>query len=133
MDVETNFVQVYSDGFFACVKDLRYVYSIKMLGFFLGKTDGHGVFDIKRRTVEEFSRNVGFSGVDGRAMTSQQAYMYVNDLMDNRLVVKLGKGTYQLNPFVLWRGDARDRLDAVKSIRAGDDYSSYHKNHNPKQ
>lgn len=113
IEIDDSYTQVYD-----CLAKLSFkmksISESQILFFFFTKATENGVILTDERIFKEY---LAFSKANGGVEISRVTFTTaIKNLTDAQILVKLSRGQYQLNPFILWKSSKDDRIDNIESI-----------------
>lgn len=125
VEIDEDFTQVY-DSFLALSKDLQYKVSWQLLFWLFKQMNDNNGIQIGKHTFETFNKYLLIDCPD--CVISRPTFdRAVNDLINVKVLTKVGKGFYYLNPHLFWKGSKKNRIEFIKDENKEARYLS----HNP--
>lgn len=113
VDVDDSYTQVYHCLFKLAFK-MKSVVETQLLFYFCTKATNVGVFNTDDRSYKEFLKHSDANG--GGTISRVTFTSAIKNLTENQILIKLARGQYQLNPFLLWKSSKEDRSEHIEEI-----------------
>lgn len=126
MEIDFDFTQVY-DCMYSLSFSLKSPISFQILFFLLKSLNSDNIININTKVVNDFNREKiehGFKGI-----SEQTFYKCMKELTKARIVTKLTRGSYFMNPQVLWKDDKDKRVEFIREEMKSSNGLAY----NPKE
>lgn len=111
IEIDMDFTQIYS-SFYLLTMGLKSTKSFQLL-FYALKNLGDNNLLISNRMYDEFNRELLSHGDPG--ITRRTYYNCVKELEESKIISKVTRGRYFINPHIIWNGDKDKRLEFIKS------------------
>lgn len=118
VEVEDNYTQIY-DNVLSLTLKLNSLLDIQILLYLSKNCNQQNVFNANSLMHQRIQRELD------KTFTERTFYNSLKTLSDAKLIVKLTKGQYQINPFTVWRESQKDRSEIINAILEGKEHDSY--------
>lgn len=118
VEFEENYTQIY-DNVLTLTQHLNSLLDIQILLYLSKNSNKHNVF-----TTNEYLHN-SIQKELNKTFTKQTFYNSIKTLANAKLIVKLTKGQYQINPLTIWRESQKERDEIIGAIIEGKEYPNY--------
>ncbi len=115
VELEIDFVQVFHKALTTMLK-VQYLNSIKLMFFLLKKYPDDGLFEFNETLIEEFNQTLHQSG--NQPIKRTQVEKYMTELTSLRLLIRVKRGSYHINPHAFWADALEERIELLKLIKA---------------
>jgi len=126
VEIDFDFTQVY-DCMYSLSFRLRSASSFQLLFYFLKHMSADNMIGITSEIYNNFASEM--KQHSGKTISRQQFYNCLSDLTNAKIITKITRGQYFLNPHVLWRDDKLKRIEFIKQESLSKNYLAY----NPKE
>ncbi len=113
VEIDDSYTQVY-DCLFKIAFKMKSIVETQLLFYFCSKATEQGVFYTDDKSYKEFVKHAELNG--GASISKVTYFSAIKNLLDNKVIVKIAKGQYQLNPFLLWKASSSERLEHIEEI-----------------
>lgn len=118
VEIEDNYTQIY-DNVLALTLKLNSLLDIQIL-LYLSKNCNHkNVFNANTMLHSRIQKELD------KKFSEKTFYSSLKALTDAKLIVKLTKGQYQINPLAVWRESQKDRAEIINAILEGKEHENY--------
>ena len=118
VEVEDNYTQIY-DNVLSLTLKLNSLLDIQILLYLSKNCNQQNVFNANSLMHQRIQRELD------KTFTERTFYNSLKTLSDAKLIVKLTKGQYQINPLAIWRESQKDRAEIINAILEGKEHDSY--------
>ena len=118
VEFEENYTQLY-DNVLSLTLQLKSLLDIQILLFLSKNSNKYNVFNINALLFEQIKKSLN------KDFTERTFYNSIKNLIDAKLVVKMTKGQYQINPIAIWRESQKERDEIIGAIIEGKEYPNY--------
>lgn len=112
IELDFDFTQVY-DCMYSLSFSLRSPTSFQLLFYILKTASKDNIIGINKQLYKSFIKEM-LSHTNNQ-VSEQTFYSCIKELTDAKIITKLSRGQYFLNPYVLWRDDKDKRVEFVSS------------------
>jgi hypothetical protein len=113
IEYDTNFTQLYH-SFQKVAAKFKSVSEMCILLHFCRVASSHGVITTSNRDYDIFIKeHLAMGGASVNRFTFSKA---VKNMTDNKILVKVSKGIYQLNPLLIWNDSLQNRKEVITEI-----------------
>ena len=113
VEVDDSYTQMY-DNMARLTYNMKSLVEVQLMFFFCVESNSSGVFSTDDRMFEKFIKHSEKNG--GKAITKMTFFTAIKNLTNNKIFIKLNRGQYQLNPFLIWRDSLTERTDTIATI-----------------
>lgn len=113
VEVDDSYTQVY-DCLFKLAFKMKSIVETQLLFYFCSKATEQGVFNTDDKSYKEFVKHAEING--GTSISKVTYFSAIKNLSENKIIVKLTKGQYQLNPMLLWKSTSSERIEHIEEI-----------------
>lgn len=118
VEVEDNYTQIY-DNVLSLTLKLNSLLDIQILLYLSKNCNQQNVFNANSLMYHRIQKELN------KIFTERTFYNSLKTLSDAKLIVKLTKGQYQINPLAVWRESQKDRADIINAILEGKEHDNY--------
>jgi hypothetical protein len=111
--VEVDFALVFSSRYKYTVR-LKSVWSSKYFDWLVTQCNDTNEIYIGVRSQEKFFADIQRSGMRPPADRTMKDVM--KELVEEHLIIRIGRGLYKINPIIIWKGHSRARIDTIKTM-----------------
>lgn len=109
--VEMDFVQMYSTLLDYLV-GIKSVWSVKYLLWIISSMNDSN--DTKTTSIADFIAYIKTKGIVPPAERTMKDV--IKELLDNKLIIRLGRGFYKINPMLFWKDNSGARLENIEHL-----------------
>lgn len=125
IEVDDQYTQIY-DSLSRLTFKMKSLTEVQLMFFFCINSNDHGIFSSNERSYLDFIRYTKAN--QGAEISKVTFFNSIKNLADNKIFIKLNRGQYQLNPFLIWRDSLNERTDAITLICESEDKIKYQLN-----
>jgi len=118
IEIEDNYTQLY-DNVLDLTKKLSSLLDMQIFLYLSKNSNKLNVFNTNKLLQTQIQEDIG------KEFNEQTFYKCIDRLCHSKLVVKLAKGQYQLNPLTVWRESQVDRKTLIDAIIEGKQIESF--------
>lgn len=113
-ELEEDYTQMYN-SLFKLTGKMKSKVDFQLFTFLCSTASPQGMIYITHSFYELFNELNKENGAENITRTTFQNS--VKNLTDSKILIKTGKGEYQLNPFYLWKDSIQKRKDITREIQ----------------
>lgn len=113
IEIEENYTQVY-DNLLKLTFNMKSITEIQLLFYLCTHSNDQGIFNNNQLLLENFNKE------SPSTISRPTFYTALQNLCNNKIIIKLTKGQYQLNPLVIWRDSLSNREEHIIEILESD-------------
>lgn len=122
VEIEDSYTQVY-DNLLSLSFKMKGATDTSLMFFLFKQSTKVGVFSTNQHLYDQFCTD---SVKAGKLAVTRQAFNNsVRHLSDLKIIVRLSKGHYQLNPFLIWKDSSKEREYHIEQIMKSDNDNHY--------
>lgn len=118
VEIEDNYTQIYDNVLNLTLK-LNSLLDIQILLYLTKNCNKQNVFNANALMYQKLQNELN------KTFTERTFYNSLKTLSEAKLIIKLTKGQYQINPFAVWRESQKDRADVINAILEGKEHENY--------
>ena len=113
VEIEDSYTQIY-DNLSKVLPKLTSIVDVQFLFYACTISGTKGSFISDERLHNNFNEHLRTNG--GEHISRYTLTKTIQHLLNNQIVVKLSKGSYQLNPLLIWRDKISERVETIDTI-----------------
>jgi hypothetical protein len=118
VEVEDNYTQIY-DNVLNLTTKLSSLLDLQILLYLSKNVNKHNVFNTNQLLHDNIQKTLN------RTFTKMTFYNSLESLVKSKLIVKLTRGQYQINPLAIWRESQSLRAEIINAIIEGKEHPNY--------
>lgn len=118
IEIEDNYTQVY-DNVLDLTKKLSSLLDMQIFLYLAKNSNKHNVFNTSKTLQTDIKKDLE------KEFNEATFYKCIERLVNAKLLIKLTKGQYQLNPLTVWRESQVDRRKIIDAIIDGKQLDSF--------
>jgi hypothetical protein len=122
VEVDDNYTQMY-DSLSKLSFKMKSLVENQFLFFACTHANDEGVFLSDERMFNRFNKYAEENG--GKSVNRATFTRSIQNLTESKIFIKLNRGQYQLNPFLLWRDSVTERTNVLTTICESKDKEKY--------
>ncbi len=117
MEMDKEFVQMYKNLPKFLLR-LRSAWSSKFASWLISEMGDDNKVDVSSRSIREFQAWV--AGEGGIEVPAERTIRdVISELIEQRILLHLNRGTYKINPSIFWQKSVEDRANHVRGLVEG--------------
>lgn len=129
-EIDFDFTQVY-DCMYSLSFALKSPISFQILFYVLRSIDSSNMLVINKIIFDKFNEEKKSHGF--KEISEQTFYNCIKELTKAKIITKMTRGTYFVNPYILWKDDKENRISFIKGECASPNGLIYNPHENLKE
>ncbi len=127
IEVDDKYTQIY-DSLSKLTFKMKSLTEVQLMFFFCINSNDQGIFSSNDRSYLDFIKYTKEN--QGTEISKVTFFNSIKNLANNKIFIKVNRGQYHINPFLIWRDSINERTDAITLICESDYKSKYQLNEN---
>lgn len=110
-EIDFDFTQVY-DCMYSLSFSLKSPVSFQILFYLLKSISSDNLISVTSNLIDNFNKEKEAHGF--KKITEQTFYNCMKELTNAKILTRITRGSYFINPYVLWKDDKEKRIEFIK-------------------